>query len=327
MLNASQTEIPTQIKLWEVTVAINNCIKRNRDSGTLARNSGSMALLPQLIDLWGKDVALLLKERPGTKLVYTYTDHIYNQCQSDPAVLTQIHDRLDKAYASAGLDDSIHAALEGDYRISLAWAARGNGYANTVSATGAQEMQNQLAQAQQVLEAASAKYPDQDLIPTLMITVCLLESGPKTDMEAWYQRAISISPNDPDPYQRKMTFLQPRWFGTDEEVWQYCCSCVDLNKWDTTIPMVLPEALFMIKENGNPDIFKSDAVWPKLEPTFREFLRRHPRSDKWRTAFLEAAYFSDQKAVAAEQCKLLGANWDSTVISKDQYGIISNYVR
>ena len=70
-------------------------------------------------------------------------------------------------------NEAVSWLLKGQAGVDMAWQARGNGYANTVSAEGWKTFRERLAGAESDLEKAWQLDPKDVRIPLLMMTVCL----------------------------------------------------------------------------------------------------------------------------------------------------------
>jgi hypothetical protein len=73
-----------------------------------------------------------------------------------------------------------------------------------------------------------------------MITVELGQGRGRPRMEQWFQRAMSLSPNYYEACYAKLHYLQPKWFGSNEDMLEFAGECVNSSKWGGHVPLILP---------------------------------------------------------------------------------------
>jgi hypothetical protein len=323
LMSDAGRQSPSALRLWEIESAVHAILGANLNAKTQNLQSPGMQLLPKLISLWEQALAEMIKDKASNSVIYYHVTTLFDGCQNSESTLDLASAAVDQAYNETGAASGLRLALDGDYYITSAWAARGGGYANTVSDQQAQLFAQYLEQARQILEPAYAKYPDEPAISNLMITVAIGASLDRDTMEMWFQRAIKADPNDYAAYLNKAYYLQPRWYGTVDDEWKFSQECAATQNWPHKIPLVLTTALDEVADNGDADIFTRDDVWKLTESVFRKYLELHPRSNLNRTYFLQDAYLGHHQDVVAEQYKILGKNWDRNVIPSDQYKAIT----
>ncbi len=326
MLTAAQGNSPAAFKLWDTQTAVITTLSYNRRAQTLQLNPPSMQMLPKVISLWEQSLAELIKDKAPDYVIYGMPSKLLAGCQCDEATMNLVIAAIDQAYNETGTDSGLRVALDGDYFIEMAWAARGSGYANTVSDQQSLVFDQRLSQAQGILETAFEKYPHEANISIEMITVCLGKSLGRDTMESWFQRAIKADPNNIYAYSCKAYFLQPRWYGTPDDEVKSVQECVATQNWTFKIPMVLASGLDSVADNGDRDIFAHDEVWKLAESTYRKYLEIYPRSTKYRSYFLRAAFLGNHQDVVREQYKILGKNWDGLILSEEEYKAITTSV-
>jgi tetratricopeptide (TPR) repeat protein len=323
MLSAEVSQSPAAFRLWGEQTAIISTLNYNDKKQTLQLKTPSMQLLPKAISRWEQSLAELIKDKAPAHVIYSLPYHLLDNCKCDEATMGLVIAAIDQAYNEAGVDSGLRVALDGDYFIDLAWAARGSGYANTVSDRQAAVCTERLQKAQQILEEAFSKYPNEPAISTEMLSVAIGNSLDGDTMETWFQRALQADPNNFLAYANKALYLQPRWYGTVDGEVNFVRTCVDTQNWTFRIPMVLASALDMVADNGDSDLFARTEVWTFVEPVYRKYLELHPRSTRYRTFFLRAAYLGHHRDVVSEQYKLLGQDWDTSILSDDEYRAIA----
>jgi hypothetical protein len=100
--------------------------------------------------------------------------------------------------------------LKGRANVELAWIARGNGYADTITEEGEILFEGRLALAQECLEHAWIVGPKDPEIPHLMMTVMLGQGGGRKRMDLWFNRAMAINTNDYEACGSMLYYLEPK---------------------------------------------------------------------------------------------------------------------
>jgi hypothetical protein len=322
MIAPVEDQAPAAFRLWGAQTAIISTLNYNGKKQTLRLNTPSMQLLPKVISHWEKALAELIRNKAPSHLIYSMPYTLMENCKCDEATMGMVIAAIDQAYNEAGVDSGLRVALDGDYFMAMAWAARGSGYADTVSDRQAVVCAERVQGGRQILEDAFLKYPNEPSICTEMLSVAIGNSLDRATMETWFQRAIKANPNSYLAYGNKALYLQPRWYGSPDDEVAFARECVNTQNWTFKIPMVLASALDMVADNGDPDIFARDEVWTFVEPVYRKYLELHPRSTYYRTFFLRAAYLGHHRNVVSEQYKLLGQDWNTSILSDDEYKAI-----
>lgn len=228
---------------------------------------------------------------------------------------------LEAALAQAGVSPGYQAYVEGDRLISLAWAARGSGWANSVTEEGWRVFGQRLQEAGELLNKASDQYPTVAAVPAAMITVELGQGVGAYRLNVWFQKAVAIDPGYYSAYSRKMNYLQPRWHGSVREVFQFGVECVQTGLWDKCIPLVLLDGLEGLegRDDGSDKVFQVPEVWEAIRYTCTEFLERYPQGVCTRTRYLKFAVKAEKWEIAREQIQILGDYWDRRILDDKEY--------
>lgn len=188
--------------------------------------------------------------------------------------------------------------LKGEANIRLAWQARGDGYANTVTEQGWKETGQHLAIAQDALEHAWKINPHDVRIPLNMLRVALGQGGGRSHMETWFDRAMAVDTNCYDACQKKLYYLEPKWYGSDEEQIAFGRECIRSTNWGGHVPLAMLDAHLYI--NGRlsglekTNYWKNPAVWQDLHPAFDRFFELNPDSAGWHHDYAHYAFLCGQ---------------------------------
>src|SRR5262249_45011701 len=147
--------------------------------------------------------------------------------------------------------------VEGSYHIKAAWAARGGGFANTVTEEGWRKMAEELALARKCLTEAYRLHPDYPEAATQMISVVMGEpvglDGPGKSLRLWLNRAVEAQFDFDQAYQNYIYANYPRWHGSYLSMYEFGRECADTARFDTRVPYYLVEVLNQIQSDSEGD--------------------------------------------------------------------------
>jgi len=200
--------------------------------------------------------------------------------------------------------------LKGQFYTDYAWKARGTGFANSVSNQGWQLFAQRLEIAEAALTEAWKLNPKDPRIAREMITVELGQGHGRPRMEQWFQRAMSLDTNYYDACYAKLNYLQPKWYGSTEDMLEFAGECVNSSKWGGHIPLILLDAHELISAPLNREArrnyFRRPEVWADLKQAFDKFFRLNPGATGWHHNYAWYAYVAEQWTDLNRELKLLG---------------------
>lgn len=206
-------------------------------------------------------------------------------------------------------DNSSIQLLRGHYYINYAWAARGTGYANTVTDEGWKLMGKRLEIAEQALEKAWKLNPKDERIPNEMITLELGQGKGRDRMELWFNRGMQIWTNNYKACWNKAYYLEPKWYGSPEALLAFGRECVASTNWGGKVPLILVDAHAMLVEYLPPekraDYWKQPEVWQDLKAAYEKFLVFCPDQIPQRQSYISRAYQNEKWEELNAQLKLL----------------------
>ncbi|HEU6446959.1 MAG TPA: DUF4339 domain-containing protein [Verrucomicrobiae bacterium] len=208
--------------------------------------------------------------------------------------------------------------LDGENEINKAWAARGTGYANTVSDSGWQGFHNHLAAARVALTEASDLQTNFPLAPCLMMTVALGDSG-ITEMREWFDRATAAQIDYPGAWSAMRWGLRPRWYGDTQSMLAFGRTALNTGRFDTAVPQQFIDCVYDVEsEMDLPQgkyIFDRSDIWPDLQRVYEGYIEASQtnslRLRQWRTGYAAIACRANKYDVAREQMEAL--NWKPNI--------------
>jgi len=203
--------------------------------------------------------------------------------------------------------------LEGKAEVEGAWAARGSGYADSVTEQGWKSFADDLAKAQAAYEQAWKLHPDRALAPACMIAVAMGQSEPE-QMRVWFDRAIAAQIDIPLAWSSMRWGLRPRWFGSLDALLALGKKAVETKRFDTDVPRIFFDCITDVESEEKlahgEHIYGRFDVWPHLQQMYEGYVAEPSQAtirDGWRSTYAAVAYLAGHYDVARKQ--LEAVNW------------------
>ncbi len=115
------------------------------------------------------------------------------------------------------IDPWIVEVISGTVAYKQAWNARGSGYANTVTRTGARKFSDLIAQCERHFVKAAELRPD---IGTSFVKLISIEcpSAPIKTQRTWMANGLKVNPDSRNLVKRWLFSFTPRWGGSVDEM-------------------------------------------------------------------------------------------------------------
>ena len=163
--------------------------------------------------------------------------------------------------------------------IDYGWAARGTGFAPTVTDQGWKLFGERLTQAAQVLHDAENLEEKCPRLWSAWLTIAMGMGAEKSDYEALFQKATAAEPGFAGYYIQKAMYLLPRWHGKAKDTARFLESAANSLGGEAGDVLYAQVAWSLQGVEGN--IFDTDACglsWPRTERGFVVLERRYPNS-------------------------------------------------
>jgi hypothetical protein len=148
----------------------------------------------------------------GTQQSDSYEDGFLRSCKTEADWKARISDT--EAWCAAEPDSVFAPSVLANEYLNYAWFARGDGYADTVTAEGNRLMVERLAKAREILEKARSQHPTETIPPIwyrAMEGVALGQGWPVPDRYQLFQEETAKYPNDYRFYFGEAYFLMEKW--------------------------------------------------------------------------------------------------------------------
>jgi hypothetical protein len=215
--------------------------------------------------------------------------------------------------------------LNGEHEITEAWAARGDGYSDSVTEEGWTGFRSHLGAARDHLTAAWTLHPDWPIAPARMVYVSLGESG-LDDMRMWFDRATKAQ-IDYEPAWRQLRWrLRPRWYGNEKAMLALGVAAINTGRFDTDVPRKYLDCVYDVESEmglaSGKHIFGRDDIWPNLARMYDGYVNARQQNEYlngWRTCYAVAAYFAGRFDVARSQLEAL--DWKPEKSQMNDWGV------
>ena len=172
-----------------------------------------------------------------------------------------------------------------------AYAARGTGYANTVSTQNWRVFAYRTEMAAAALADVATRAANYPLWYALSLNVGLDQSKGKEELRAIFDRGVKIAPNNRPLYRRMLRILMPRWGGSYEEVDKFIN-----DSYAQTAPTRGYEryaelySTYARMEGDDLDLFRdTPAFWSGMRTGYLGLVKRYPKSDAVLNSFANFA--------------------------------------
>ena len=194
--------------------------------------------------------------------------------------------------------------FKGANYITMAWQARGNDYADKVTEEGWKLYAERLDIADKAFARAWKLNPKDIRIPSLMLTVELGQGKGRERMELWFNRGMEIDPNNYDICSKKLYYLEPKWYGSAEDMISFGHECLQNTNWGGQVPLILASARntlssYIDNPSEKSSYWKNPEVWTDINASYQRYFELNPNQTN--------TYFYQKYALYAYRCE----QWDT----------------
>jgi hypothetical protein len=237
--------------------------------------------------------------------------------------------RAAAALDKAGVPESFRLLARGDFYIIYAWDARGSGLAATVTEEGWRLFGERLREAEDALTRSWELDRTNAPAARLMITVAMGLQYPRRDMEVWFRRAMTADPDCVEACTAKLTFLEPKWGGSEEAVLTFARECARTKDLEGGLPFVLVLAhrtLAGYRADRAAYYRQDPSVWQDFQAVCEGYLEKYPDSHYDRTSYARHAYNCGRFREAHRQFEQLGGRyWRPAFVNDEDYRRVRDF--
>jgi hypothetical protein len=225
------------------------------------------------------------------------------------AVWTHHIERLQRWAAAKPASITPRVAIGSAY-TRYAWKARGNGFANTVTADGWKLFQERIENARSTLEQAeSFPMKDPQLYNALQV-VALAQRWNRAQMDQLVQQGMALEPDYFYFYVAETNFLMPKWHGQPGDAENFAQSAADR--------VGGPEGDFIYfriaaSENCCRSVQLPNLAWDRVKRGFAALEQLHGSTNRQRNVAAQMAVANHDREFAQQLFARIGNDWDAVV--------------
>jgi len=197
--------------------------------------------------------------------------------------------------------------------VASAWNARGTGYADSVTPEKWKVFNERLNAVKGHLDRAWKADPSDSRIATAMLDVAVGLSFDRAEMEKWFALSMKLNSNNYAACEKKLHYLKPQWFGSDEEMVNFGRQCVS-NSWGGSVPLTLLDAhraiVAFLPQAQQLPYWKQPVVWRDIDTAFKRFFELNPEAIDYRHNYAWYAFHAGEMHLFKEQLSFFkGTNY------------------
>jgi hypothetical protein len=209
--------------------------------------------------------------------------------------------------------------------VAYAWAARGVGYADTVTRSGWKLMGQRIELAKSTLIEAARLKEKCPFWYTVMQNVALAEGWDKSTARELFQQAVEFDPGFLQYYRAYAYFNLPKWYGEPGEAEQFA--------EEVSQKVAGPEGDIYYFEIGSEiacqyDLYESPVPkmsWEKIKAGYAAIDQLYGTSNLKANRFAFMAYLVGDKPAAQQAFTFIGDNRDAKVWDQGQFAFVKNW--
>jgi membrane associated rhomboid family serine protease len=206
--------------------------------------------------------------------------------------------RLTADWRYARPDSPLPGVVEAMIFEDWAWAARGTGYANSVSTQSWAVFAARSEMAVVSLRQSASQGRSTPLWYWLSISVGLDQGLPSDQLRAIFDQGYARFPGYLPLYRAMLRTLMPRWGGSYQKVDQFI-NAIYAKTWPSEGTRMYTRLYWAygLMEGDDVNIFTdAQAEWRYMKPGFKQLLASYPRSDYVLNAYADFACRANDKA-------------------------------
>lgn len=236
----------------------------------------------------------------------TPPEEVYDACyeylyklSGDIQVFHSYYDPIEGPLFANWPDEATTWLLKGEAYHLMGSIYRGQGYADTVTKEGWKGFYDCLAVEEKALNQAWKLNPTDARIAVEGIWLELGQGKGRDRMELWFNRAMENDPEDSDACSAKLYYLEPKWYGSKEDMLEFGRECVQNTNWSGTVPLTLVDAHYTIcndytDASEQTNYWKQPDVWADISSAYERYLQDYPNDSSRIAYYARYAYYAQQ---------------------------------
>lgn len=202
----------------------------------------------------------------------------------------------------------------GNVWCAYAWAARGSGYADTVTEKKWNLFNDRINKAYEYVKNPPAD-SSKDCMHRYYVLLLIgrAQGWNRQKYEALFQKAVSFEPSYYANYFAEVFYLLPRWHGNDGEWQKFADEAVKLTPKSEGMTIYTRILMYVWAQDEFKEFHEPDISWKKMKQGFRDIDRNYPNSSFISNLFCMFACIAGDKDTAVKLFKRIGNEPDFDV--------------
>lgn len=198
-------------------------------------------------------------------------------CDWDPVRTTEAQrgQLADGLAHRKGVDEYIRLTFIARQENTLAWHARGGGFANTVTEDGWVEFKKHLATEKVLLEQAYQIDPTVPFAPSRLVGVAMGLSD-NDECTKWFTIAVDLQGDNEDAWLVYINSMRRVWRGSSQELLQVAYTAAEEQDFSTSIPWYYIKALSYVCTDGDLQQIKEPKMLEELHRVIEGYRQNLP---------------------------------------------------
>ena len=210
-----------------------------------------------------------------------------------------------KSWRDVNPDSSTRLVALAKTYIAYAWAARGGGWAYTVTPEGWEQFHGRLTEARRLLEQAIEMGVQDGEAYALLIEVAKAEALPDEQARQWLNEGQKLDPGYAWMYARMAEYLLPRWHGQPGDVERFAAEMTRELPGDDGLD-AFAHIAWQVNRYDRTTLWWGQYDRPLLGKSARVLAQRYPSAPLMVNFAAQCAYAAQDQSAAREIAPLIG---------------------
>lgn len=298
---------------WEILNYITALQGRARGiARTRHNNAYDDATLSTLRNLQEESLTLfprVAKQRPPSYTLCNLAISILSNQDDFHRPMDQVYARIQPTLDAVLPNDAGPLVVKGTAFVRWAWQAIQVDAAGNITNKNEKLINQRVDEAEAILKKAYEMDPNDPRAAEEMIFAIIERGQPREEMEKWFKRAMDADPNYFGALTAKMYYLDPQWYGSEEDELAFAHECFASQNWQGSAPfMVSSIHMQLANESFSKDqYYAQPAVWRDIQHLYEPYLVANPDAVAARSDYCYFACHSKHWDIARQQFQVMGA--------------------
>ena len=249
------------------------------------------------------------KQRPPSYTLCNLATSILSNQDDFHRPMDQVYARIEPTLDAVLPNDPGPLVVKGIAYVRWAWQAIEFDAAGNVTNKHEKLINERVDEAEAILKKAYQMDPNDPRAADEMMFAIIERGQPREEMEKWFKRAMDADPNSFGALTSKMYYLDPQWYGTEEDELAFAHECFASQNWQGNGPfMVSSIHMQLANESLSKDLYYAQpSVWRDIQRLYEPYLAANPDNVAARSDYCYFACHSKHWNVARQQFEAMGA--------------------